>query len=265
MAFPCLCPVAPKPARCQRRPCGPRPAGAQGPGRRGGGAGARGGAAARVNNVVTTAVGLATINDSLSAIGEGTAAHSVTVSSPAGGTLEELLVRPGDIVEAGDVIGRLDAVSEQIDYDRAVLAANDAKATLDRTQGLANSKVVATTALTAAQLAAGNADLELRNAENALQRRTITSPIAGSVGLMQVTPGNYVSPQTPVTTIDDTSSILVNFWVPERYAATIAMGAPVIGFGRRPARPGLRRRGQRHRQPHRSGQPHAAGPGLHSQ
>ena len=181
----------------------------------------------RQTNVVTTPVTLATINDTLNAIGEGTAIRSVTVSSPAGGNLAEVLVRPGQVVAAGDIIARLDSQAEQIDFDRAKLSADDAGATLARTEGLASSNVVAATAVTAAQLAAANADLELRNAEVALARRTITSPIAGTVGLIRVTPGNYVPAQTAVTTIDDTSAILVDFWVPERYAATIALDAPV--------------------------------------
>ncbi len=201
----------------------PRPGGPGGPARAGG----RPGGPSRQTNVVTTPVTLATINDTLSAVGEGTASSSVTVSSPAGGTLAEVLVRPGQTVERGDIIARLDSEAEQIAFDRARLAADDANNTLARTQGLASSNVVATTALTAAQLAAANADLELRNAEVALARRTIASPIAGTVGLIRVTPGNYVPAQTAVTTIEDTSSILVDFWVPERYAAAIGLGAPV--------------------------------------
>ncbi len=191
------------------------------------GARAPGGRAARQTNVVTTPVTMATINADLRAIGEGTAIRSVTVTSPSGGTLDEVLVHPGQVVAAGDIVARLDAEAEQIAYDRAKLAADDANATLTRTKGMASSSLVATTTLTAAQLAADTANLELRTAEVALSRRTIASPIAGTVGLIQVTPGNYVAAQTAVTTIDDTSSILVNFWVPERYAAAIAPGAPV--------------------------------------
>src|SRR5690606_14367583 len=111
--------------------------------------------------------------------------------------------------------------------DRAMLAAEDVAATLQRTTGLANSNVVAGTALAAAELANANAQLALRNAGLALERRTITSPIAGSVGLIQVTPGNYVGAQTAITTVDDTSAILIDFWVPERYAAQIRPGMAV--------------------------------------
>lgn len=81
---------------------GNAPAGAGGQGgangQRPAGAGARGGARAMV--VVTQPVVLATINDKLTAIGEGAAAHSVTVMSPATGTLAELSVQPGQDVAA---------------------------------------------------------------------------------------------------------------------------------------------------------------------
>jgi RND family efflux transporter MFP subunit len=187
----------------------------------------QGGFGGRTTNVVTSEVVMATINDTLHAIGEGTPARSVTVMSPSAGTLAEVLVRPGQTVAAGDVIARFDSAAEQIEYDRALLAAEDAAATLQRTRGLASSNVVANTALTAAELADANAQLALRNAELALQRRTITSPIAGSVGLIRVTPGNYVGAQTAVTTIDDTSAILVDFWVPERYVAALSPGMQV--------------------------------------
>lgn len=208
-------------------PFGPEPGAVANaaPGAPGGRPGGRGGG--RQTNVVTTPVTMATINADLQAVGEARAANSVTVTSPSGGTLEEVLVRPGQVIEAGAVIARLDADAEQLDYDRAKLAADDANATLQRTESLAGSSLVATTALTAAQLAANNANLELRTAEVALERRTIASPIDGTVGLIKVTPGNYVAAQTAVTTIDDTASILVDFFVPERYAAGIAPGASV--------------------------------------
>lgn len=201
---------------------------ARGPGGPGGPGGPRfGGGGGRATNVVTTAVVDATINDTLNAIGEGTPVRSVTVTTASAGTLAEVLVRPGQLVEAGDVIARFDAAAEQIEYDRAMLAAEDVAATLQRTTGLANSNVVAGTALAAAELANANAQLALRNAELALARRTITSPIAGSVGLIQVAPGNYVGAQTAITTVDDTSAILIDFWVPERYAAQIQPGMAV--------------------------------------
>lgn len=185
------------------------------------------GRAARELVVVTAPVGVARINDKLTAIGEGEAAHSVTVMSPATGTLTELLVRPGDQVAAGAVIGRLDDDAERIALERAKLAHEDAQAALARTQELASANAATAVQLNTAQLAADNARLELQNAELALKRRVITSPIGGTVGLFEVSAGNAVNAQSVVTTIQDTSHILVSFWVPERYASAVAIGMPV--------------------------------------
>lgn len=205
------------------------PAGAQqqGGGQRAGGTGGGGRGGNRSLVVVTAPVLLATINDKLTAIGEGAAARSVTVVSPASGTLAELLVRPGDAVTANAVIGRLDADAEQIAEERARLAFEDAQTALDRSNALAAASNATTVQVAAAQLAFNNARLELQNAELALRKRTISTPIAGSVGLFQVSPGNTVTAQTVVTTIEDTSHILVSFWVPERYATAITVGMPL--------------------------------------
>lgn len=204
-----------------------RPAGAQGAGGPAGqgGPGGRGGNRAPV--IVTAPVTTGTINDQLNAIGEGAAARSATIISPAAGTLRELVAAPGDMVEAGAVIGRLDAEAEQIAYERAKLAEADAAAALTRIRELANVNNATTVQVAAAELSARNAELELQNAGLALQRRTITTPIAGRVGLFQVTAGNAVTGQTVVTTVEDTSSILISFWVPERYASAVTPGMPL--------------------------------------
>ena len=215
-------PIAP-PAEASVAPGG-APGGGGGQ-RFGGGAGGRSGARAMV--VVTAPVVLATINDKLTAIGEGAAAHSVTVMSPATGTLAELMVTPGQEVAAGAVIGRLDADAEQIAYDRAKLTFDDAKASLERTTSLSKANNATTVQVSAAQLAFSTADLALKNAELDLRKRTISTPIAGTVGLFQVNPGNTVTAQSIVTTIEDTSHIRVSFWVPERYAGAIGVGMPV--------------------------------------
>lgn len=207
---------------------GGRPAGANAPaggGQAGGRPGGRGGSRELV--VVTAPVAQGKINDKLTAIGEGAAAQSVTVVAPASGTLVELVVQPGDAITAGAVIGRLDADAEQIAFERAAVAQRDADASLARTEELANANAATTVQLNAAQLAATNARLASQSAKLELDRRTITSPIGGRVGLFQVSPGNQLSAQTVVTTIEDTTEIIVSFFVPERYASMIAVGMPV--------------------------------------
>ena len=156
--------------------------------------------------VVTQPVKTGTINNTLTSIGESSAVHAVTVSSAAGGTLVSVDVKPGDKVEVGAKLATLDHDTQQNALDKAKLTSEDADQTLVRTQTLAKTNSVAQTALDAAQLAADSAKLAVQAAQIALDQRTITTPVAGTVGLIQVTPGNLINAQTVITTVEDSSA-----------------------------------------------------------
>jgi RND family efflux transporter MFP subunit len=177
--------------------------------------------------VVTAPVTYATINDRLSAIGTGRALSSVVVTPFAAGRLMELSVRSAADVEAGEVIAKLDSQAEEIAVDRARIALDDAEARLERVTALRASNTVTAVQQTEAELAVDNARLQLREAELALDRRSVVAPISGVAGILPVTVGNHVTPQTEIATIDDRSEILVDFWVPERFAGAITLGMPV--------------------------------------
>jgi len=182
---------------------------------------------ARAVSVVTAAVSTATINDRLGAIGTGRARSTVSVTPYGSGRLTELLVQSGARVETGQVIAKLDSATEEIAVDRARAARDDAVARVERIRQLRTSNAATQVQLTDAELALRNAELTLHDAEVALDRRSVTSPITGIVGILPIEAGNYVTSQTSIATIDDRSSILVDFHVPERFAAMIEIGAPV--------------------------------------
>ncbi len=187
----------------------------------------RGGGGFPQQAVVAEPVTTATINDSLTAIGTGQAIQSVVVTPFASGRLTEVAVTSGASVTAGQTIARLDCEAEEIAVDRARIALEDAEARLERIMALRSSNTVTAVQQTEAELAVENARLALRDARLTLDRRSIVAPISGTVGILPVTAGNYVTAQTEIATIDDRSQILVDFWVPERYAGLIVVGAPV--------------------------------------
>ena len=177
--------------------------------------------------VITANVTLATINGKLSAIGTGRANNSVVVTPYSSGTLTEIAVTPGSRVEAGSVIARLDSDTEEIAVDRAKIALGDAESKRDRMTLLKTSNTASTVQVRDAEIVVENARLELRDAELALKRRSILSPIAGIVGIVQVEAGNAVTDSTQVAMVDDRSKIIIDFWVPERFAGTVKVGDPL--------------------------------------
>ncbi|MGS1094100.1 efflux RND transporter periplasmic adaptor subunit [Aquamicrobium terrae] len=178
-------------------------------------------------SVITVPASMATINDRLSAIGTGRAKATVAVTPYGSGRLTELLVESGARVENGQVIAKLDSATEEIAVERARATREDAAARVERIRQLRSSNAATQVQLTDAELALRNAELSLHDAEVALERRSVTSPISGIVGILPIEAGNYVTSQTSIATIDDRSSILVDFHVPERFVAMIEIGAPI--------------------------------------
>lgn len=178
-------------------------------------------------NVVTAPVVMATINDRLQAIGTGRAKASVTVNPFTSGRLTEIAVEAGARIEKGEVIARLDSDAEEIMLDRARIARDDAQAKLDRMKTLRTSNTATAVQLADAEVVLRNAELALRDAALALDRRSIEAPLSGIVGILPVDAGNYVTNQTAIATIEDRSTILIDFWVPERFVSAIKVGAPL--------------------------------------
>ncbi|TJV04592.1 MAG: efflux RND transporter periplasmic adaptor subunit [Mesorhizobium sp.] len=185
---------------------------------------------AQIVTIVASPAASATINDRLQAIGTGRANASVTVNPYSSGRLAELLVESGSHVDKGQIIATLDSETEIISQDRAKLALQDAQSKLDRVKSLRASNAATPVAVADAEVVLAGAKLALQDAELALQRRSILAPIAGTVGILPISAGNYVTNQSAIATLDDRSSILVDFQVPERFAAAIKVGAQLTAM-----------------------------------
>ncbi|WP_242216888.1 efflux RND transporter periplasmic adaptor subunit [Shinella zoogloeoides] len=199
-----------------------------------GSGGHRGGFGGGPALVATRPVTIATVNDRLNAIGDGEAIRTVTVTPYATGNLTEVLVESGDRVKQGQVIARLDNDEQKIAADQARVALESAQQKLKRVENLRASVSVAE--LQDAQTALKAAELALRNAELTLSRRDITAPYGGVVGIISVNPGDYVTTASAIARIDDRSEILVDYWVPERFATSVRVGGEVTATA--VARPG---------------------------
>ncbi len=177
--------------------------------------------------VIVSPVTEATINDRLSAIGDGRAIRSVTIKPSVTGRLIKVVRSSGERVKAGDIIATLDSEAEQIAFDRATLSVKNAESALVRAEQLRRSNTVSSVQVTDASLALENARLQLRDAELALGRRSIVAPIAGVLGILPIEVGDYVTSDTDIATIDNRSHILVDFRVPERFVNAVKVGATI--------------------------------------
>lgn len=177
--------------------------------------------------VVADAVTTAVTRDSLKAIGTAEAVQSVAVYPEVTGFIEEVAVQSGDAVEAGELLVSLDDDEAQLAYDRALIALQAAREQLARFEQLAESRTVSSVQVDEARRQVQSATLDVRAAQIALRERQITAPISGRVGIIEAEPGDLVSNQAPVATIDDRSRLKVVFYVPEAFVPALEIGQPV--------------------------------------
>ena len=177
--------------------------------------------------VVTLPVAIGTLNDRVSAIGDGRAAKSVAVRSEAAGRITEVGFAAGEEVTEGAVIFRLDDEAEHIALDRARLMLTDAQDAQSRLDRLRQSGAASAVALREAELALRTAELAVRQAEFDLDQREVLAPITGWIGLIEVEVGDRISNQTDLALISDRSEILIDFALPERVLAKLKPGMPL--------------------------------------
>lgn len=75
------------------------------------------------------------------------------------------------------------------------------------------------------QLNAIQANIKVLNAE--IDKTVIRAPFSGELGLREVSPGAYVTPQTLIGTLQQTNKVKIDFTVPETFAGIIKKGNKV--------------------------------------
>lgn len=174
--------------------------------------------------VIVTPVGLTSNAAVVEAVGTGEAAKAVTLYPEASGRVEELLFEAGQSVKQGDPLLRLDTEDEALAVDLARVHLQDARQQLERYESTAPSGAVSTSEVDRARTALSAARIELAQAELALRKRTLKAPFDGVVSIPDVGVGDRVTTGTVVSTLDDRSTLLVDFEVPEAFAQGVRVG-----------------------------------------
>lgn len=201
--------------------------GARGTGGEADAGGGPGGYAAYAPAVSMAAAEEAAVGRTLDVIGEGRALKSISLISEATGIVAEVNIAPGKQVSEGDVLLRLDDTEQRIALERARAQYPIAKDNAERYADLAETEAASALEAEAAFNNYKAIEADLRAAEFAIAQRTIRAPFDGVIGLTEIEPGDYVRAGDAVTSLDDTSSIVVEFAVPQESAGAIELGQAV--------------------------------------
>ncbi len=177
--------------------------------------------------VLTAAAEYGYETTSLEAVGTSRALKSVTIESAVSGEVVEVNFSAGDKVEQGQVLLRLDDRDERLAVQAAELELADAERQLDRYQRSVQSGGVTQSDLDDARSAVERARIALERARVDLNYHTIRAPFSGYVGLTDLDPGAWIDPDTAITTLDDRSTLLVRFELPELLLGKLQRGEEI--------------------------------------
>ncbi|GHD71280.1 MexH family multidrug efflux RND transporter periplasmic adaptor subunit [Luteimonas padinae] len=186
-----------------------------------------GGPAAAV--VTTTTVAVRPFNDRIRALGTVQARESVEVTAKVSEVVERVHFESGDVVAAGAPLVTLSGQQQQAALAAARATADEADRMLKRQQELANQQLIASATLDTQRATRDSALAQVRQIQANLADRTIRAPFGGVLGVRQVSPGALITPGTVIATLDDLSSVYVDFPVPEAQLANVAVGQRITG------------------------------------
>jgi membrane fusion protein (multidrug efflux system) len=150
--------------------------------------------------------------------------ESVELVSELSRRLTKVHVEEGMAVNKGDVLFELDGADLRAGLAKVDVQARLARATLARTEkllteGISNQQELD---LSRARLDELGAERELLLVT--LAKTSIRAPFSGQLGLRRVSEGAWLSPSTVLATLQDTSSLKLDFTLPERYAGAVSRG-----------------------------------------
>ncbi len=192
-----------------------------GPARRGGG---------QPVPVTVEAVRPASMSETIEAIGTTRANESVTITAKVTDMISAINFSDGDQVERGALLVELTNAEQTAQLGEAKADLEEARTQLARLEDLAGKGTVSKADLDEARARFSVSSARLEAIVARLEDRVIRAPFSGVLGFRQVSPGTLVSPGTAITTLDDVSSLKLDFSVPEVYLGSVENGAAVRAY-----------------------------------
>ncbi|MBY0447144.1 MAG: efflux RND transporter periplasmic adaptor subunit [Hyphomonadaceae bacterium] len=187
-----------------------------------GGAGPGGGGPAPVVQVGTVAS--RGFSSEIQALGTAQANESVVLASKVADVIQALRFESGQRVARGQVLVVLASVEQQAELAeaRAQLEADESER--KRIEELAQRGFATTANLDVVRAAAARSKARVQALNARIAERTLRAPFAGVLGLRNASVGQFVQPGQEIVTLDDVSSIKLDFEAPETDLALVRKG-----------------------------------------
>ncbi|HNP36589.1 MAG TPA: efflux RND transporter periplasmic adaptor subunit [Woeseiaceae bacterium] len=178
-------------------------------------------------NVVTAKIIYRPLVDEIEALGTASANESIDIQPRVASLIESIEFVEGQLVKKGDLLVKLESSETKAGLALAEAALAESRSLYNRNKALSDTHAISASGLEQllAQVKVDEAQVEAARAR--LDNTLIRAPFAGRVGLRRVSPGSFVNTSTVITTLDDISTIKLDFSVPETFLTVVKDGMTI--------------------------------------
>lgn len=163
----------------------------------------------------------------IDAIGTALSARGVDLAIESGGLVREILFAANDTVTQDQPLVQIDDDSEKASLAAAEAGLGVAQTELRRAQTLTSRGVSAANTVETSQAQTESARATVTQVQTALDRKRMTAPFAGIMGIPRIEVGQYVTTGTIFATLQDLRQMRVDFAVPEQQISALALGREI--------------------------------------
>ncbi|MBK3866419.1 efflux RND transporter periplasmic adaptor subunit [Pseudomonas stutzeri] len=163
----------------------------------------------------------------LPAIGTLKASQGIDLSVEIAGTISDIQFQSGKKVSKGQAIVLLDSEMEQASLASAEADLGLARLEFQRARSLLERQAVSRSEYDRLNVQAQKAEASVAQLRASLAKKRILAPFSGTIGIRQVDVGDYIGAGTPIATLQDLSTLFVDFFLAEQHVPLLKLGQRV--------------------------------------
>lgn len=163
--------------------------------------------------------------ESLSLVGSLAPNETAQIRAEISGQVRSVRFNEGERVTRGQVLIQLDDSELRAQLAQAEARHGLSELNLKRSEDLTQARSMSQAEADRVRSEFASTEAELQLLRVRLGKLEIKAPFDGIAGARTVSPGDYVTASTVITTIDDLSRLKVDFQIPERFAERVKPGS----------------------------------------
>ena len=178
--------------------------------------------------VSTLAVASSQWQPKLTSVGNIRAYRGVELSTEIGGLVQTVPIKSGMDVKEGELLIKLNDVSDVAQLNSLTALADLAKVINERDRQQLEIQAISKNVFDTSKADAKSKQAQVEQQTALVAKKNLKAPFSGRVGIVMINPGQYVNPGDKLLTLQTLDPIFVDFTLPQSNAAQIQVGQEIV-------------------------------------